>query len=124
MKTDVIEIFQSIRSVLQPYNVVGFETSMNSETAYELYTTKGILVNNKKQKLYFSGVKICKGYVAFYLTAIYINPEIKKLLHPDLMKLLEDKSCFHVKMLDEQLLNHISQALDVGFIHYKQQEWV
>ncbi len=124
MKTDVIEIFQSIRSVLQPYDAVGFETSINSANAYELYTTKEILVNNKKQKVYFCGVKICNGNVEFYLKPIFLNPEIKNILHPDLMKLLKENSLFYVNMIDEQLLNHISQALDVGFTYYKQQEWV
>lgn len=124
MKTDVIEIFQSIRSVLQPYDAVGFETSINSANAYELYTTKEILVNNKKQKVYFCGVKICNGNVEFHLKPIFLNPEIKNILHPDLMKLLKENSIFYVNMLDEQLLNHISQALDVGFTYYKQQEWV
>jgi hypothetical protein len=124
MKTDVIEIFQSIRSVLQPYDAVGFETSINSANAYELYTTKEILINNKKQKVYFCGVKICNGNVEFYLKPIFLNPEIKNILHPDLMKLLKENSLFYVNMLDEQLLNHISQALNVGFTYYKQQEWV
>lgn len=123
MKTDFIEIFQSIRAVLQPYTVVGFETSINTDTAFELYTAQEVTVNQKKQKLYFAGVKILKNQVSFYLMSIYIEPELKKLLHPDLLQLLNGKCCFHIKKLDEHLLNLISQALDIGFTHYKQQGW-
>ncbi len=38
MKTDLIEIFQTIRAQIQPYAVEGFKNKTNSETAYHLYT--------------------------------------------------------------------------------------
>lgn len=123
MKPDFIEIFQSIRAVLQPYTAVGFETSINSDTAFELYTAQVVTLNHKNQKLYFAGVKILKNQVSFYLMFIYMHPELNQLLHPDLLQLLKGKCCFHIKKLDDHLLNLISQALDIGFTHYKQQGW-
>ena len=124
MKTDLVEIFQSIRAVMQPYASVGFETSINSENTYELYTSQEILIANKKQKLYFSGVKIEKMYVAFYFMPLQTEPNLKKILHPNLMNLLNENYCFHLQELDDKLLNHISQALDAGFTHYKQNQWM
>ncbi|RZK56195.1 MAG: hypothetical protein EOO91_12585 [Pedobacter sp.] len=37
MKTDFVEIFQTIRANLQPYTASGFTARVNSETVYELW---------------------------------------------------------------------------------------
>jgi len=40
---------------------------------------------------------------------------------PDLRKLLKGKSCFHIKKLDENLVNQIETALKEGLNYYKMQ---
>ncbi|TKC10037.1 DUF1801 domain-containing protein [Pedobacter polaris] len=125
MKTDLVEIFQTIRAEMQPYTVQGLNARTNSETAYELWSEKAIEIEGrKKDEVYFAGVVIRKGYVGFYYMPVYAEAEMKLIFHPELMKLLKGKSCFHIKKLDDELLGFISQALVAGFTSYKQKGWV
>jgi len=65
-----------------------------------------------------------KGYVGFYFMCVYGNPEAKKKLSPNLMKLLKGKSCFHVKHLDDALRADIEAALQLGTKAYKDRGWL
>lgn len=125
MKTDLIEIFQTIRASMQPYETLGFTSRINSDTEYDLWSEKNVMLLGKERKeIYFAGLKIMKSSVTLHFMLIYIHPEVKELLHPDLLKLLKGKSCFHVKKLDEVLMEQIADALDKGYKIYKQNEWV
>lgn len=125
MKTDLVEIFQTIRAVMQPYSAQGFEVRKNSETAFDLWSNKNVIINgSKKTEVHFAEVRINKGYVALYFMPVYVDADLKKVFHNDLLSLLKGKSCFHFKKLDDTLLKHIEQALQAGYILYRQQEWV
>ena len=125
MKTDLIEIFQTIRAAMQPYETLGFNSRINSDTEYDLWSDKNVvLLGKQRNEIYFAGLKIMKSSVTLHFMLIYTNPEVKELLHPDLLKLLKGKSCFHFKKLDEVLMGHVAQALDIGYKTYKQNEWV
>ncbi len=125
MKTDLIEIFQTIRAAMQPYETLGFNSRINSDKDYDLWSDKNVvLLGKQRNEIYFAGLKIMKSSVTLHFMLIYTNPEIKELLHPDLLKLLKGKSCFHFKKLDETLMEQIAQALDIGYKTYKQNEWV
>lgn len=65
-----------------------------------------------------------KGYVGFYFVPIYIEPTLKSKLSPSLTKLLQGKTCFHVKKLEGDLLRHIESALDEGVKCYKARGWL
>lgn len=65
-----------------------------------------------------------KDYVGFYFMPIYIEPALKNKLSPSLTKLLQGKTCFHVKKLDDDLLQHIESALQVGMKDYKRRGWL
>jgi hypothetical protein len=125
MKTDLVEIFQTIRAAMQPYAATGFDARLNTDTAYDLWSEKVVeIAGKKREEVYFAGVVIRKGYVAFYYMPVYAEPEIKAVFHPALLKLLKGKSCFHIKKLDDTLLEQIVDALAAGFKLYKQNEWV
>ncbi|SOD14388.1 hypothetical protein [Pedobacter xixiisoli] len=125
MKTDLIEIFQTIRASMQPYETLGFNSRINSDKDYDLWSDKNVvLLGKKRNEIYFAGLKIMKSSVTLHFMLIYTNPEMKELLHPDLLKLLKGKSCFHFKKLDEVMMEHISLAFDIGYKAYKQNEWV
>ncbi len=125
MKTDVVEIFQTIRASLQPYTANGFTTRINSETYYELWSEKNIAIEGReKDAVFFASVRILKGHVGFYFMPIYADPALKTVIHPALLKLLKGKSCFHIKKLDDLLMGQIEDALAAGFTLYKQKGWV
>ncbi|MES2418643.1 MAG: DUF1801 domain-containing protein [Bacteroidota bacterium] len=125
MKTDLVEIFQTIRAEMQPYATTGFDARVNTDKAYDLWSEKETeIAGRKKNEVYFAGVMIRKGYVGFYYMPVYAEPEMKKIFHPDLLKLLKGKACFHIKKLDELLIGQIADALATGFKRYKQNGWV
>lgn len=125
MKTDLIEIFQTVRAAMQPYETFGFNSRINSDTEYDLWSYKNVtLMGKQRNEIYFAGLKIMKNSVTLHFMLMYIQPEVKELLHPDLLKLLKGKSCFHIKKLDETLMDHIAVAFEVGYKAYKQNEWV
>lgn len=123
MKTDFVEIFQTIRAVLQPYTISGFTAINNTETAFDLVTEKAIDMAGKKDQIYFAGVKIEDNGVGFYFKPIADNEELKNLVSTELLALLDDGSCFYIKELDDSLLEKISETLAVGATYFKQQEW-
>lgn len=125
MKTDFVEIFQTIRAALQPYATLGFNNRINSETTYDLWSDKNVEIEGKKRnEVYFAAVTIHKGHVGFYFMPVYAEPEMKKVFDQSLLKLLKGKSCFHIKKLDDLLLSHLEEALANGYKLYKERGWV
>jgi hypothetical protein len=126
MKTDFIEIFQTIRAVLQPYTLQGFSNRINSETTFDLWSDIDVVIDGRKRnEVYFGAVMILKGHVGFYFMPVYAEPEkMKEVFDPGLLKLLKGKSCFHIKKLDDSLLASIESALAEGFRLYKEKGWV
>ena len=64
-----------------------------------------------------------KGYVGFYF-GVYGEPELKKKLAPELVALLEGKSCFHVKKLTPEVREGIKAALELGKERFRGKGWV
>lgn len=125
MKTDAIEIFQTIRAAMQPYETLGFNSRVNSEIEYDLWSEKNTIVDGvKKTETHFAGVKVFKDHVSFYFMPLNGDAEIEAVFHQDLLSLLKDKAYFNIKALDEILMEHIADALDKGYKIFKQNEWV
>jgi len=124
MKTDLVEIFQTIRASLQPYTANGFTARTNSDTAYELWSEKNVDVNGQPQtEIYFAGVIINENEVEFIFQPIVEDEAVKNLISKDLSQFLTDKS-FKIKQLDEALMEKITEAITIGFTNYKQKGWV
>lgn len=125
MKTDFVEIFQTIRASMQPYAAKGFVVKKNTDDVYELWSERDIEIDGRKRsEVFFASVCIKKNYVGFYFMPVYVEPELKAVLHPDLLKRLKGKSCFHITKLTEELLDQLVNALTSGFTFYKQKGWV
>ena len=125
MKTDLIEIFQTIRAQMQPYAVDGFTCRTDTESAYHLYTeqqidTPEIKINGR----YFFGLELKDNDVGLYFNPIYTDDEINLIFSPELLKQLTGDDCFKLTQLDDLLLEQISNALSLGFKLYKQKGWV
>jgi len=124
MKTDFVEIFQTIRAVIQPYTVNGFTATNNTDTEFELATEKAVDIDGgEKDNVYFAGVKIHDNHVGFYYMPINLADEMKNLISKDLLHLHNGESHFAITELDDELLEKISEALAVGATFYKQKEW-
>ena len=111
MKTDLVEIFQTIRAALQPYAVLGFTNRTNSEEMYDLWSEKHIEVEGEKRtETFFGSVSITSGHVlvrtGFEHKGVNEEHDIK------------------VKELDEVLMNQIEEIFAIGYKTFKENEWV
>lgn len=126
MKTDVVEIFQTIRANLQPYTANGFTARVNSETVYELWSEK--LFDNNGEKIEvkpFASVTIQNDVVNFSLLSIDDDLDLSKIMHPDLLNLSEDGSAsFVISEIDDKLTDQIISSLGMNFTNFKQNGWV
>jgi hypothetical protein len=58
------------------------------------------------------------------LMCLYMNPPMKKKTSPALLKLLNGKTCFHWKAIDDGLKKDIDAALTASVKYYKKRGWV
>ena len=124
MKTDFIEIFQTIRAQMQPYAVEGFKVKTDSDLAYHLSTDQQLNKQHiENTEIYFFGVEVKSDYVGFYYNPIFTAKEIDLLFSPDLSSILKENDCFQITQLDNELLKSISNALKLGSKIYKQKGW-
>jgi hypothetical protein len=110
MKTDLIEIFQTIRAALQPYTALGFNNRTNSEEKYDLWSEKNLEVDGEKRtETFFASLNIVDDYVAFDLL-----PE----------GLPQHERTMVIKELDDITMNLIEDKVAAGYKIFKEQEWV
>lgn len=110
MKTDLIEIFQTIRAALQPYAALGFNNRINSEEKYDLWSELNIVVDGEKLvETFFVDLTIEDGHVTF------------NLLPEDLP---EHERPMIITELDDVTLNLIEDKISAGYKIFKEKEWV
>lgn len=107
MKTDLIEIFQTIRAALQPYATLGFANRINSEELYDLWSEKNIKAQNITER-FFAAVKIEAEHVSFSYSTLAGDDVVEQ----------------EVKQLDDVAMKKIEDDLSATFKVFKEQEWV
>lgn len=113
MKTDLIEIFQTVRASIQPFAAMGLRVDEHSENRYQLSAHESLLF--AKLDLDVTEVRLCLLDSAIY--SKYTNN------FPKIVNLNAD-GCIAIKSLDDQLLNDIETSLAEGYKVYKQEGWV
>jgi len=120
MKTDLIEIFQSIRANLQPYSALGYTVHENSESGYDLYSEKNISVNGEQiTERFFAGV-----YISGDQVQVRINTEELDRAHQNLQQFDDDKAGFAISELDDAQLKEIGVLIEIVHNNFKEKEWV
>jgi hypothetical protein len=111
MKTDLVEIFQTIRASLQPYATLGFTNRLNTDETYDLWSDKNIEPESEKRtETFFASISIQQDHVLL----------ITGFDH----KLLGNQSAIEIKQLDEVLMNQIEETFAIGYKMFKEKEWV
>jgi len=124
MEKDLAKIFSSIKRLLKKYENP-LVAKLDIDNKYDLWSIKDVeFLGKKRKEVYFAGLIIQSNYVGLYYMPVYVNEDMKKVFHPDLLKLLKGKSCFHIKSLDKELEKHIEEALKIGYDLYKKNGWV
>jgi hypothetical protein len=107
MKTDPIEIFQTIRAELQPYTTLEFTSRINSEEAYDLWSEKNIKDEGVTEG-FFAEVRIESDHVVFRCSTLTGDSQLQR----------------EVKQLDDLTMKKIADELSATYKVFKEQEWV
>ena len=125
MKTDHIEIFQTIRASLQPYATLGFDNRTNSERVYDLWSNKNVEIDGSlRNEVFFVSVGIEENHVALHLLPEDQVNELENISDPGFQELLNADGYFEIVSLDDPLLTKIEEAIAAGFKIYKDKGWV
>ena len=104
MKTDSIEIFQTIRAALQPYAALDFSNRINSDDAYDLWSDKNFKSGAQSiTERFFASVAIQDGGVIFHCA----EAEESK-----------------IDELDDKAMLNIEDQLSATYKKFKEEEWV
>ena len=121
----LVPIFDQIKKLISAYAKGHLMESGNQPGGYSLLSDKTVEVAGRQRNdLFFAAALVQKGYVGFYFMPVYTDPSLKNQLHPDLVKCLKGKSCFHIKKNDPALMQHIKDALKTGYEDYKAKGWI
>lgn len=69
----------------------------------------------KGKDLFFGAVQVKKSYVSFHLFPLYLHPELKDGLSPELKKRMQGKTCFNFTRVEEPLLDELVALTRRGF---------
>jgi hypothetical protein len=120
----LLDIFNRLKKMLKKYERP-LKPKFDLEGKYDLWSFKNIEIDGRKRKeVFFASIIIQSNYVGLYYMPIYTDANMKKVFHPDLLKLMTGKSCFHIKELDSKLKKQIEIALKEGYDLYKKRGWI
>jgi hypothetical protein len=120
-------VFDRLLASLQRYAppLVARSGGIPDKRDYQLWSEKPVEIDGRKRdEVYFAGLIGQKGHVGFYFMPVYSDPERQAMFAPELLALLKGKSCFHVKRLDDELVEHVDDALAKGFALYVERGWI
>ena len=122
---ELIPIFNKLVKLMEPFAKGSIVKSGGEGGQFGLTSKKTVEVDGKKmEEVWFSGLLIQKGYVGFYFMPVYASPELKSELHPELLKCLKGKSCFHIKKMNDEIAEQVKEALKKGYDLYKKKGWI
>jgi hypothetical protein len=125
MKTDLIEIFQTIRASIQPYATLGFDNRTNSETLYDLWSNKNVeIAGTPRNEVFFTSVAIDAGYVSVHLLPADQINELNNLTGTALKALQTEEGYFKIVELDDTLLAQVEETVAAAYKVYKDKGWV
>ncbi|WP_316825199.1 hypothetical protein [Pedobacter miscanthi] len=120
MKTDLVEIFQTIRAGIQPYATRGYTVHENSETGYDLYSEKNIDLNGEKiTERFFTGVYINGSEVEVKVNTSEFSTTNQQLTHFG-----EDTAGLKITQLDDAKLKEAEMLIEIIHTNFKEKEWI
>lgn len=121
---DLIKIYNELKPILKKYENP-LIAKIDLDSRYDLWSVKDLVIEGKKRnEVAFAALIIQSSYVGFYFMPTYTHTEIQQVFHPDLLKLLKGKSCFHIKSVTAELKFHIEEAVKKGYELYQSKGWI
>jgi hypothetical protein len=104
-------LFAALRKLLKPYES---ELSVKTDKPGNCYLeTRSASMNGRR--LFFAAAKVKKNYVSYYLTPLYMFPDLMHMISPKLRKVMQGQSCFNLTVADQDCLNELAQLTQAGF---------
>ncbi|MBC7418440.1 MAG: hypothetical protein H7325_09820 [Pedobacter sp.] len=120
MKTDLVEIFQTLKASLYSYQTRGYSVHRDSDTAYELYSEKNRMFNGKEiTEFFFSGLYVEDGKVMLKFNATDFKPTDQDLVVFD-----DHTRGFVLANLDKKKQQDIATFVEIVHAHFKKNKWV
>jgi hypothetical protein len=67
------------------------------------------------RRLFFAGAKIKKNYVSFYLTPLYMFPDLAYGISPCLSVRMQGQSCFNFTVFDQDGFDELDKLTEAAF---------
>ena len=121
----LLPIFDEIKKLFAPYEKGTMKLFGGSDGKVGLVSKKPVeILGRKREELWFASALVQKGYVGFYYMPVYMNPAVKKLIKPGLLKCLKGKACFYIRKFDKEIFSQIKEALAIGYREWHQRGWI
>lgn len=122
---ELTPIFKELVKIMTPFAKGSVEKKGGKDGQVGLISFEPVEINGKlTDEVYLAGGLVQKGYVGFYFMPAYTIPEMKAEIHPELLKCLKGKSCFHIKKMNDEVAEQIKDALKKGYDLYKKKGWI
>ena len=113
-------VFAALRQILKLYeNQFAVKTDKPGNCYLETRTAS---LNGRR--LFFAGAKVKKNYVSFYLTPLYLFPDLLSRISPVLKKLMHGQSCFNLTNMDQDCFDELYQLTQSAFQKLKSEALV
>jgi len=104
-------VFLALRKILKPYET---QLSIKTDKPGNCYLeTRAASMNGRR--LFFAGAKIKKNYVSFYLTPLYMFPDLSDRISPTLRKLRQGQSCFNFTTVNQDCFDELNSLTQSAF---------
>lgn len=111
MTKDINEMRATLIDILKAHEGT-LKVTADNESKFEVAGTIPAMQGKKKvEGFYFASVIPKPKDVRLYFFPIYTHKEAMGTLSDKLQKALKGKSCFHIKMIDEDIKNDIEQMV-------------
>ena len=108
-------VFTALRQLLKPYEQ---ELAVKIDKPDNCYLeTRSASLNGRR--LFFAAVKLKKNYVSFYLTPLFMYPDLSHSVSPTLRKLMQGQSCFNFTAVDRDCFDELGRLTQAGFQRIK-----
>ena len=115
---DLEDIRTSIHEMLKD-PVPPLRIRKDNDTEFEVAGTKPAMQGKQKvDGYYFASVVPKPKDIRLYFFPIYTHPKEFEWLSDGLRKCLKGKSCFHIKRLDDQLIQEVDKMIKTGIDAY------
>jgi len=123
-QSSLVPVFDTITQLLKPYEKGHLKLRGGKGGQTALVSEKKVVIDGREKKeIWFAAALVQKGYVGFYLTAA-CYPSVQQQIHPDLLRCLKGKTCFHIKKLEKETAAQIANALKVAYKTTKELGWI